>query len=277
MSRRKRGTPAAAEHCRLCGAEAPFVFEAELLGRHQVAYYHCPTCGYLQTEQPWWLDEAYRSPINISDTGILQRNLDLARRTSPLLYFRFARRGTFLDYAGGYGLYVRLMRDQGFDFRWQDAYADNLFARGFEAEPGGTGYALVTAFECLEHLVHPLQELERILQLGPGLLFSTLLLPDPPPAPEQWWYYGLEHGQHVGFFSRRSLQWLAGRLGKRLASNGSDLHLFSDTVGNTGFRLLLHSARLGSAWLVRRLLGSRSFSDMELLAGGRADPGSSSE
>jgi len=38
--------------------------------------------------------------------------------------------GIFLDYAAGYGLFVRLMRDAGYNFRWSDLYCQNLL---FEA------------------------------------------------------------------------------------------------------------------------------------------------
>jgi len=34
--------------------------------------------------------------------------------------------GIFLDYAAGYGLFVRLMRDAGYNFRWSDLYCQNL-------------------------------------------------------------------------------------------------------------------------------------------------------
>ncbi len=40
----------------------------------------------------------------------------------------------FLDYAGGYGVFTRLMRDIGFDFYWHDPYTQNLFANGFEKD-----------------------------------------------------------------------------------------------------------------------------------------------
>jgi len=46
--------------------------------------------------------------------------------------------GIFLDYAAGYGLFVRLMRDAGYNFRWSDLYCQNLFVRGWSHQfPGG--------------------------------------------------------------------------------------------------------------------------------------------
>jgi hypothetical protein len=43
-------------------------------------------------------------------------------------------------------------------------------------------------------------------------MFSTLLVPEPAPKLEDWWYYGLEHGQHIAFYTRKSLAVLANSL-----------------------------------------------------------------
>ena len=89
-------------------------------------------CGYVQTEDPFWLEESYYSSINDSDTGMMMRNLWHMNVTTTLIYFLFNTKGQFLDYGGGYGVFVRLMRDIGFDYYWQDKYTENLFAQGFE-------------------------------------------------------------------------------------------------------------------------------------------------
>ena len=73
--------------------------------------------------------------MNIEDTGIIKRNILLAKRTSAILFFLFNKKESFLDYGGGYGLFVRLMRDGGFNFYWNDPFTENLFARGFEYDP----------------------------------------------------------------------------------------------------------------------------------------------
>jgi hypothetical protein len=83
------------------------------------------------------LPEAYASPINVSDTGYVARNLWSAERVRMIVELSRDPAGKFLDYAAGYGLLVRLMRDIGYDFRWADEYCENLFARCFE-EPSTT-------------------------------------------------------------------------------------------------------------------------------------------
>ena len=130
---------------------------------------------------------------------------------------------------GGYGLLTRLMRDMGFDFYWLDPFAENFLARGFEYGDSQRKPNVVTAFEVFEHLFDPLQEIEKIVKLSPNILFSTELLPIPTPKPLQWWYYGLEHGQHVSFYRKETLTRIAAKFGLRFYSSGF-INLFSDCV-----------------------------------------------
>ena len=50
--------------------------------------------GYVQTEDPTWLDEAYASPINPSDTGIMDRNLSNVELVLASLALMKERHGT---------------------------------------------------------------------------------------------------------------------------------------------------------------------------------------
>jgi hypothetical protein len=222
-----QGASSSSAPCRVCGGAAQPAFAAIVLGRHEVRYYQCPACGYLETEEPHWLGESYADAITLQDTGLVRRNLELADEVAVLLYALFDRRGKFADYGGGTGLFTRLMRDRGFDFRTWDPNTPNVHARGFEVAPGENGFELVTSFESLEHFVRPAEELRRMLALSRSVLVSTALLPSPRPAPEAWWYYGLEHGQHIGFYERRTLEWLASQHGLRLHRWGA-LHLLTD-------------------------------------------------
>jgi hypothetical protein len=215
--------------CNICQRPTEPLARAMILGRHDVQYFRCPNCGFVQTERPYWLDEAYRSAITATDLGVISRATTFSRFTRNLILACFDSNATFLDYGGGPGVFVRMMRDLGFDFYLYDKYSENLFARGFTAElDGAERYELVTAFEVLEHLVDPLAEIERLLHVSRNILFSTLLLPAYNPPPGQWWYYGLEHGQHVSIYSYGALAALARRFGLYLHTNGSGLHLLTE-------------------------------------------------
>jgi hypothetical protein len=222
-------TNAPTESCRACGHPTAPYTTARVLNRHDVRYDRCPQCGLIQTETPHWLNEAYSEAIAGSDTGLLRRNFILAATTQSIIRSYFRPDGRFVDYGGGYGALVRLMRDAGHDFRRHDPMCANLFARGFDAAPPAQpDYELVTAFEVFEHLVQPREEMARMLAFSRNILFTTLLQPSAAPTPDTWWYYCLDTGQHVTLYTRAALEALGRAHGLRLVTDGKQLHLFTD-------------------------------------------------
>ncbi|QRP64725.1 class I SAM-dependent methyltransferase [Rhodanobacter sp. FDAARGOS 1247] len=210
--------------CRVCGEASDFLCTGNLLG-NPVRYFECPSCEYVQTEQPYWLDKAYASAITSADTGIMTRNISNAKIVISTLLVLGRIHSKVLDYAGGHGILVRLLRDYGVDALWSDRYCTNLVARGFEHNNESVG--LVTAFEAFEHFTDPCHELDRMLMASSSVIISTLLIPKPTPNPAEWWYYGLEHGQHIGFFRSTTLMKIAADRGMRFYTNGSDYHVIT--------------------------------------------------
>jgi hypothetical protein len=259
--------PATTPTCRICGGSVRELFSGTVLGRHAVRYFECAACGLVQTEAPTWLAEAYAEPINPTDTGIMRRNLVLARITAAVINVFFDRRAHFLDFAGGYGIFVRLMRDRGFDFFWDDPHAPNLMARSFEgAQLAGERVELITSFESFEHFTDPVAELDRMLARGDSILLSTLLAPEPAPALDAWWYYGTEHGQHISFYRARTLRHLATQRGLHVCSNGRNLHLLSRRrIANWQFNACVASGYVGLSELLRPLARSRTLADASKL------------
>ena len=199
------------------------------MGKYDVDYFQCSNCGFVQTEEPYWLEEAYSQPIASSDVGLAFRNLSFSQITQNLLFNFFNHQSRFLDYGGGYGLFVRLMRDGGFDFYWLDKFCQNIFAQGFEINAAANNqFELVTAFEVFEHLVHPMDELENLLKKSRNILLSTELLPESNPKPDEWWYYVLHEGQHVSLYTAKALSIIATKFNLNFYSNGSSLHLLTE-------------------------------------------------
>lgn len=253
--------------CKICLEQSNEAFRGLILGKYDIGYFLCPNCGFLQTENPYWLDEAYAIPINSSDTGVLQRNLVLTRITAMMILCLLNKNGVFLDYAGGYGIFVRLMRDMGFDFFWQDMYAENLVAKGFEFTDrcSTNKIELLTSMETFEHFVDPLKELRKMTEVSDTIIFSTTLLPNPIPTPNNWWYYGLEHGQHISLYQYKTLKLIANTLGMHLCSNHQNLHLLSTRkVSETLFRALIPVGAVFGSVLSRLYLASKTGSDMLL-------------
>ncbi len=214
--------------CSICTAPTTEHACGKIRFKHDATFLKCSNCGFIFIPEPTWLAEAYAEPINRSDTGYVWRNIWARDKMRECIELHLNPDGRFLDYAAGYGMFVRLMRDAGYDFRWSDLYCQNLFSRGFEAlEPLTGPFEAVTAFEVFEHLVNPVEEMKKLSAITPCLIFSTKLVPEPAPKLEDWWYYGLEHGQHVAFYTRKSLELLAIKFGYQLVTDGSDLHVFS--------------------------------------------------
>ncbi len=136
----------------------------------------------------------------------------------------------FLDYAGGYGLFTRLMRDKGFDFYHTDVYCKNLFAEYFDLNniQQNTKFELATAFEVFEHLANPLAEIEAITKYSDSILFSTELVPKTPlNTVNDWWYFIPETGQHVAIYTEKSLAFIAQKFGYNFYTDGINTHLFT--------------------------------------------------
>jgi hypothetical protein len=211
--------------CKICGMQSEHFDNAKVLRRYPVKYFRCSSCGFVQTEAPYWLEEAYSSAISKLDTGILSRNLSNQTITTALLNLLYPKAKSFLDYGAGHGIFVRLMRDRGFSFSWYDLHATNDYARGFEHIKDDT-YDFVTSFEVLEHLVDPISELSIMMSRSPNVFVSTILLPHPTPKVSDWWYYSPITGQHISFYTLDALRLIARRFGRNLLSHGS-YHLFT--------------------------------------------------
>lgn len=251
--------------CKICNSPTQNVFTTQILNKYQVAYYQCTSCSFLQTEKPYWLEEAYSNSMNLTDTGIMHRNLISSKVCTSLLFLIFDTQGKYLDYAGGYGVFTRIMRDYGFNFFWFDPYTLNVMARGFEHDEKNK-YTAVTTFESFEHFENPITELEKILQYSNNIIFSTELVPNKLPKPGEWWYYGLEHGQHIALHNKKSLQVLAKKFDLNFYSLGN-LHLFTQKKINPIFQILFKfkyakHILFGLSYFLRPFLKSRTFSDM---------------
>src|SRR5687767_7812754 len=210
--------------CKICQSPSSIFGKTKVIQKHLISFYRCDKCGFMQSESPYWLDESYSTAITKSYIGMLGRNLQMIDVTKKLILMCFPATGKFIDYGGGYGIFVRLMRDQGFDFYRHDPLCENIFAEGFESHSNEV-YDLLTAWEVFEHLVDPMAEIEAMLKYSENILFSTTLLPPSPKLLGQWWYYGLEHGQHVSFYTRETLKFISKKHNLKLNHSSSSVHL----------------------------------------------------
>jgi hypothetical protein len=217
----------AAAPCRLCNGSTDPLFELQILGRHTGRYRQCRSCGLTQTQEPHWLEEAYKLPIHPTDTGLLARNIRLGAVVSTFLHLSGVHDEPVIDEAGGYGVLTRLLRDSGFQAYWHDPYASNVFAQGFEWRDDLGAPVAVTAFEVLEHLVHPRQEFERLAARNAKFIItSTEIHPGERPAAD-WPYLSPASGQHVVFYRADTLRRLGGMCGYPRVIAGPFLQVFA--------------------------------------------------
>ncbi len=217
-------------NCRICHSVSTKISEKRLLQKYAVSYFRCSACRFIQTEDPYWLKEAYENVITSLDIGLVSRNLYLRETIPPVIDAFFDPSRPMIDYGGGYGLFVRLMRDLGYNFYRQDIYCDNLFAKHFDlADSPEKHFHLLTAFEVFEHLPDPMNEIEMMFSFADNIVFSTELSPEKIEDFDSWWYVAPETGQHISFYSVESLQFIAKKFNKHLYSNGNNLHVLSSS------------------------------------------------
>mgnify|MGYP005904128765 CR=1 FL=1 len=191
--------------CHICDTEMKLSFSKKILNKYNVQYFLCPNCGYLTTEEAFWLDEAYTTAIAATDVGLISRNIQNSRQLINILYFLFGKENKYVDISGGYGILCRIMRDCGFNYYWEDLYCPNLFSQGFEASAEDHFHA-ASLFEVIEHTKAPLYFIKSMFDKYKlkSLIFTTNLYEEKTLSPN-WWYLAPETGQHISFFKRETL------------------------------------------------------------------------
>jgi hypothetical protein len=216
--------------CPICDSLMSEFKKDFILNKYEVSYYQCSCCQFMCTQKPFWLDEAYSKAISDIDIGLVYRNILYAKMTKYIIDLFFNRSKYYLDFGGGYGLFVRLMRDIGYNFYREDRYCENLFAKNFDLanfHENGTSFDVLTAFEVLEHIENPKEALVKMFSLSDNILFSTELIPNSFNTKLDWWYFLPETGQHISFYSKESLSSLAKTFNKNYYYLGEGLHLFT--------------------------------------------------
>lgn len=192
--------------CRLCGGTTRERFRRQVLLKHDVGYQECTACGSVQTEPPYWLDEAYAIPGVHIDVGIATRTLQCwVSLVSFLDHVGFSRDLPALDFGSATGLLPRLMRDIGFNFHASDKYATPQFVNYFiDDDLQQFKPKLITAFEVLEHFPEPAASLDELFAADADMLILSTWLVDG--NGDEWRYFVPECGQHVFFYSEKGLR-----------------------------------------------------------------------
>ena len=187
--------------CRLCSSESFYKFSEKVLNKLNIKFYECGKCNSLQTEEPYWLAEAYEEWLTKYDTGIFAR-VDKTSLVSLIIckIFRFKN---LLDVGGGDGLFCRIMRDHFINCFSQDKYSKNVYTRDF-TKPNFENTDLLTSFEVVEHFSNPAKEFDDLFKLNPKMILLTTVIYNN--QNQKWNYLELDTGQHIFFYSKKALR-----------------------------------------------------------------------
>ena len=226
--------------CKICGAAAT-LFDvcdfatychrpaggAETLSGIAVYYYRCVKCGFMFTPlTDDWSAEDFRSRIYNEDYVKYDPGYadERPRSNASMLTGLFGqnrRSISLLDFGGGNGATVELLRSGGF----VNALCYDPIARPNDPLPTQQ-FDLVTCFEVLEHANDPMNVVRQLATLTSGMvLFSTLVQPaDIETQKLRWWYAAPRNG-HISLFSRQALTLAWQSVGMTLGSFNDNLHV----------------------------------------------------
>jgi len=83
-------------YCKICNHTVNKIFEAKVLDKYQVSYSQCSECFFIQTEEPYWLEESYTSAITALDIGLIERNIQLSNIVSTVIKLYFNQKTDLL-------------------------------------------------------------------------------------------------------------------------------------------------------------------------------------
>lgn len=220
--------------CKICGESCELLFTTNnILGKYKANYLRCTNCGFIFIENPFWLEEAYTEPISELDNGILRRNDKFANYLARLLKnnAEFSSNDNYLDYGSGYGIFVRMMRDRGYNFFAYDQYCKNIFSQEYSIQPQTEmKFKLITLLEVIEHISDPFFFLQNLSEKASYIFITTELIPNIKiNSVDDWHYFSPLPGQHISFFTNNSLKILSVKLGMYLESDKKQIHLLHKT------------------------------------------------
>jgi len=202
--------------CRLCEGDLVEQFNLTMLGKYDVAFSKCLQCHSLQTQTPYWLDEAYAgNNLSNLDTGAAQRNIHNLAACYSIC--RLLNINKVIDMGGGDGLLCRMLRDYKINCFVKDKYATPTYAQGFTEQNFSTP-DMVIGFELLEHFAIPKTDLEELFGFHAKVMLLSTALYNGQKG--DWWYLVPESGQHVFFYSKQALGMIAKKYGYSLVMSG---------------------------------------------------------
>lgn len=202
--------------CKLCNGDTIKMFDLMILDKYKGEYIRCTDCGSLQIRDAFWIEEAYCSGnLSSLDYGVMQRNLD----NFCIVYFfsKIFSVNKILDVGGGTGILTRLLRDYGFDTYFYDRHVTHSVAPSFNTAII-IDSDLRLAFEVLEHFINPAQDLNILFDKNPKFIITSTEL--YVNQSSDWPYLVPQSGQHIFFYSKKAMEFIALKHGYKYLNVG---------------------------------------------------------
>jgi Methyltransferase domain len=200
---------AATIDCRLCGGASAKAFSHRVIAKYDVDYFQCGTCGGIETEAPYWLDEVYTSDIQPEDSNYLSRNLGVFHTVRYFLkHLSIKADPVVLDFGGGLGLVPRLLREHGVNAFNHDTYTVSPFV---DVKWNGSRPDFIVSSEVFEHLAEPAAEIAALFAHQPDYVYVRTWRYFG--QGKDWEYFGPDHGAHVFIYTDKAMQYIADKYG----------------------------------------------------------------
>ena len=216
------------EICPLCKGENCTLYHQDRARE----YWVCATCDLVHVPSRFFLspeDERLEYEQHENAVGEPGYERFLSRLANPLLE-RLTKPSSGLDFGCGPApALAHMLAREGHSV----ALYDPFFAP--DESVLNQPYAFITATEVVEHLHRPSDELDRLWSLvEPGGWLGVMTkLVSGPEAFTKWHY--IRDPTHVCFFSRRTWQWWADRVGAALAFESEDVMLLQKPAEASAF------------------------------------------
>jgi len=202
--------------CRICSSKVVKKWTMKVRDRFEGKLMQCKECDALQFVGLDWLKDAYYGDFSVRfDEGRFIRNkvvYVLVRKLTKAFFD--SDKVTLLDYGGGEGVLEDLLCIKAKPSYKPETY--DPYVRKHSELPKKT-FDFITCIEVLEHLQDVsafFNDIKKIFHKDSIMLCSTSLY-DPTKHDKKWQYLSTEIGQHITFWSKKSIRHLKKIIGVR--------------------------------------------------------------
>jgi hypothetical protein len=202
------------KHCCICDKHVEYHLTLTLLNKYDVNFYRCSQCGFIQSEDPYWLEETNARPASLIrriDAGRKGRAAKNAKFMDGFLKNNKVSPEKYLDFGSGEeALFANEMRELGYKYYAMDGLypPDNDIKGTWRMK-----YGAITAFETFKHLVDPRETFGRLAKKTNTIIIGTQRASfSQPPGPE-WDYFNRRWGAHVSLYTLKSFKILGEEFG----------------------------------------------------------------